>query len=272
MTHEEFLSRLISGFAGEPSVPFPHYGGANEEDAICRWLAYRVAIYVLEHGSFELDERGRLLGVLIDRVWRRWGTHGTEEVDLRVYGRRGGTLQFIGLKACVTGGVGNLLLRISDWSTRRVADAVGIARDEPHGGVRIADPGEPHLWTMPSARAAAPEASSESEDVTRLPPCCQRSLETIVRILESGSALAEILAAAPSLVNLSRSPRPAVLGLLWKLGSGGAQYARMRGRMRGLTNVIVRERVRTVIELELCEHNSGTPEGRHWATMLETLH
>lgn len=273
MTHEEYLAQLMRGFAGEPSVPLPHYGGANEEDAICRWLAYHVAHYLLQHGNFELDERGRMLEFRIDRVWRRWRSDHTEDVDLTGFGRRNGSRQSSRLKACVTGNGGRLLLRVSDWSSRQAVDIEGVRRDESHGGVRIADPGEPLLWTLPRTTRAGEEApASESDDVTQLPRCCQDSLESIARILESGSALSEVLAAAPYIVvTLGRTPRPSVLGLLWKLGSGGTGYLRLRQRTRELTDVIVRERVRTVIQLELLDHNESSTEGRHWARMLETF-
>lgn len=273
MTHEEFLRRLITGFAGEPSVPTPSYTGSSEEDALVRWLSYHVANALLEQGTFELTEGGRMLLVQVDRVWSRWATDDVEDVDLTIFGRRGARPYSIGLKARASRNGDGYFLRITDWSTRRALDLNGVRRGEAPGPVRILDTGQPLLWTIPGSLGQESSGAAETgSDELPLPSseCCRRSLETIARITESGGALAEMLAAAPYIVALGRTPRPAILGLLWKLGSGGANYGRMRSTTRRVTDVIVRERVRTVIQLEIISHASG-PEGRYWERMLEVF-
>ena len=87
------------------------------------------------------------------------------------------------------------------------------------------------------------------------PPCCQQAIGRIHRFLEAGECLAEILAVAPSLS--LPSPRISALGLLWKLGSGTAAWNHERERTRRMVNAITRNRVYTVIDLEIIRHVSS---------------
>lgn len=276
MTHEDFLIRLIKGFLGEPGVPRPSYGGATLEDALCRWFCFHVAQHVLERGQFELDDRGRMAVVSVHRLWARWGRDGREDVDLRVFGRRDGRDASFDLKVQVVATGEVFDLRLADYASRQNFTRRGTRRDDGPNRVRVSDTGRPSTWTMRTATADAATTATEEvsdappSDVASLPPCCQRSMRTVARMIESNGALAEMVAAAPSFV---QTGRPSALGLVWKLGSGAARRAH-GGQVERIHRVIrpaLRRQVNQVVELELLDHQPSSPAGRYWTAVHETF-
>lgn len=102
-------------------------------------------------------------------------------------------------------------------------------------------------------------------EYAELPPCCQQTLGSIRRILESGNALAVVIALAPGLTQARPAANP--LAVLWQLSRMGSQYLRFRSDVRQRVSVITRRRVRDVITLHCLEH-AGALE-RDWTRMLE---
>jgi hypothetical protein len=108
-------------------------------------------------------------------------------------------------------------------------------------------------------------------DIERAPACCRQSMSRIQEILEAGGCLAEILAIAPS---ISRPTfRLSTLGLLWRLGSGGANYIQNREQSRRLVNQIIRSRIALVIDLEIVRHASDRQSelAQHWTRLREAF-
>ncbi len=264
--HKHFLELLIRGYAGDPSEPrHPLESGRDEAEAVARWSALHVARHLLDDCLLVPDPQNRVVYVQVTRVWKRWASHGEEDVDLEVWGRSvlSGSERRVHylLKVQVWP---RYFLRLSNWTRSLWRDVSGTVRQESGGRLKIQDIGHPQLFAI--VRSAEQSGYLPIRN-WRPPDCCRRALGEIRRILESGRALHRILVVSPfvGLLGMAQGPSPVELYSLattdWELW---AQAVRS-------VPELIRSRVLTVIELHLLEHRDGTMEGQFWKNMRQAF-
>lgn len=252
MTHEVYLAQLIHGFVGDSQAGQPDYNGADEEDAVCRWLAYHVAMYVHEHCRFEPDERGGIVFVFVNRVWYQWRYAGKEDVDLVLFGLRSGQRNSRAIKVTVDQPRPNVyLLRISDWTTSQTLDQPGQRRDGRGNGVLIFDPRNPHLSTM----TRRPVRAQPQGPRLILPDCCRRSLGGIRTVLSGNRQLETMLENV-------KDTGVEITSVDWE------QFA---GHAEGMIMPVQRERLRAICEQEIASHVQPSLV-QFWGNMMRSLH
>ena len=108
-------------------------------------------------------------------------------------------------------------------------------------------------------------------ELENLPEDCKQSLRDIERIIDSSGKLKVIVSIAPNLV----APRPfgitSYTSLLWSLAKGDYDYNKRAAKVKALLDPIYRNRINTIIDLEILRHESDNNRElvAHWRRMLE---
>ena len=108
-------------------------------------------------------------------------------------------------------------------------------------------------------------------EVESLPECCKQTLKDIERILNSAKCLAILLSISEDLAK----PRPggiaSAMSALWFIAKTGYDAAHYRKVLNGSLQAIVRNRVQTVIELHILDHDTDAAIRAYWERMEEAF-
>jgi hypothetical protein len=275
MTHEQYLSDLISGFARAAPQRQPYYTGENEADAVLRWLAYTVALHIRDVCRFEPDGQGRTPIVFVERVWYRVEEDGRENSDLALGGLRNGQLTSHRVKVEEDKHQANeYWLRISDFTARKVVDvrAVGVSRE---GRVCVYDPvNSPHVWTMPRGFGRSGLPAGQGRPHSRLlafPRCCQNSYRAVQRVFANNQALQFVLTVAPVFRKFSpTTDHGDILEFVQALKD--ADWRNLKNEAMRRASPLEREQVRSICGAEIQTHL--TTERRlceYWENVLRSF-
>ncbi len=276
MTHEEYLSQLIRGFAGDWSVPQPSYSGSSETDAVARWLAYNVAHHAVANCRFDPNSSNRIVAPVVQRVWKRWETDREEDIDMQLIGVRGRAGVIHSIKVVVRPvDPSRYVLRLSDYTMGRSSFAVdGARRDQAGGRVLLDDSSNPRAWAIQRQHRSAHFARRPPTlRRLRLPPCCGQALRNIDGTLECFRLAGAIMVVAPFADFFTpANPRSRAAAVaddaVDALELARADWDGIAGAVRGL-NEIGRQRAIGIITLERAHHVG--PLEQFWARMEQSF-
>jgi hypothetical protein len=109
-------------------------------------------------------------------------------------------------------------------------------------------------------------------EAENLPADCKQALGDIERVINASGKLTVIVSISPDLV----APRPrgitSVMSLLWNLGKGEFDYARRRAKVKALLDSTTRNRIKTIIELQIVKHelDNNRELVDHWKRILDS--
>lgn len=250
MTHEEYLIRLIRGFAGDPHVPRqPEYSGSSEPDAVARWLSYHVAMYSMENCGFVPSRQGVSVLPAEVKTWSRWATSRMEDVDMTLAGILSGNSDVVThqIKVKVTpASARRYFFRLSNWRLNQHLDVEGENVQLRSGRILIDDVGSPLRWRAGQQGRTAPTRA------VPLQACCRTAMREIGRIM--GRDRGYTSAALPFQVMENASPVPSVTG-----------GARRSGRLPDANLDIAAHRaIREIITRELTNHHGNGRLRTYW--------
>ena len=253
MLHEEYLTQLILGFAGDPRQPrAPENSGSSAADAVARWIAEGVAQYALNDCNFEpIGPTGHIMDISNARVWARWTAAKREDVDMTVTGfeSEAGRERYRrhSIKIVAQRQAGDrIFLRLTDWSTALCVDFEGqIAKSARRWLIR--DRSRPLRWTRRRPRPAPRRARA------RLQPCCREALRNIAGVDSLFSSCAEAADRIQTFDEWTSNP----LDPTTQSNSAGGLLDQL--------DTVERREIGQLIDFELMNHNNeGDPLHRHW--------